>query len=87
MILSMDSVIKPIFILLVPDEFRHGYPVGLCISNKENEQAILCFLNAVKNKSSHTKIYTLVTDDDNAGRNIMQQRMFFGCDICDLSHF
>ena len=65
LILCMDSTHKTniysfkLITLLVPDEFRHGYPVAFCISNKENEQAISIFLNAVKNKSSQTKINTL----------------------------
>ena len=45
LILCMDSTHKTniysfkLITLLVPDEFRHGYPVAFCISNKENEQA------------------------------------------------
>ena len=40
------------------------------------------FLNAVKNKSSQTKINTLMTDDDNAGWNAAKN--VFGS---DLRHF
>lgn len=74
-ILCMDSTHKTniysfkLITLLVPDEFRRGYPVAFCISNKENEQAISIFLNAVKMKSPQTKVNILMTDDDNAGWN------------------
>ncbi|XP_048735607.2 uncharacterized protein LOC125651055 [Ostrea edulis] len=74
-ILCMDSTHKTnlysfkLITLLVPDEFRRGYPVAFCISNKENEQAISVFLNAVKSKSPQTKVNILMTDDDNAGWN------------------
>ncbi|XP_062599776.1 uncharacterized protein LOC134261354 isoform X2 [Saccostrea cucullata] len=88
LILCMDSTHKTnmysfkLITLLVPDEFRHGYPVAFCISSKENEQAISLFLSAVKNKSPQTTVNILMTDDDNAGWNAAKK--VFGP---DLQHF
>lgn len=85
MILCMDSTHKTniysfkLITLLVIDEFRHGYPVAFCISNKENEQAISLFLNAVKRKSPQTKVNILMTDDDIAGWNAAKS--VFGPDL------
>jgi hypothetical protein len=41
---------------MVPDEFRKGYPIAFCISNREDETAISLFLSAVKKQSPDTKI-------------------------------
>lgn len=57
MILCMDSNHKTninlfnLITLLVFDELRHKYPVAFCMSNKQNDQTISLFLNAVKSKS------------------------------------
>lgn len=85
MILYMDSTHKTniysfkLITLLVIDQFRYGYPVAFCISNKKNEQAISLFLNAVKRKSPQTKVNILMTDDDIAGWN--EAKSVFGPDL------
>mgnify|MGYP003690363481 FL=1 len=74
-ILCMDSTLKTniysfkLITLLVLDEFRHGYPVAFCISNRESEDVISVFLNAVKTRAPNTVLNVLMTDDDNAGWN------------------
>ena len=74
-ILCMDSTHKTnqysfkLITLLVPDEFRRGYPVAFCISNREDEAAISVFLNCIKSKSKETSVNVVITDDDNAGWN------------------
>lgn len=74
-ILCMDSTHKTnvysfkLITLLVLDEFRHGYPVAFCISNRESEDVISVFLNSVKMKAPNTKVNILMTDDDNSGWN------------------
>ncbi|XP_062596991.1 uncharacterized protein LOC134258447 isoform X1 [Saccostrea cucullata] len=74
-ILCMDSTHKTnsysfkLITLLVPDQFRKGYPVAFCISNREDETAIALFLNSVKSRSPETQVNILMTDDDNAGWN------------------
>ncbi|XP_061184345.1 uncharacterized protein LOC133192343 [Saccostrea echinata] len=78
-ILCMDSTHKTniysfkLITLLVPDEFRNGYPVAFCISNKEDEKAISIFLQSVKNRSPQTKVKIIMTDDDNSGWNAAQK--------------
>nr|XP_022334767.1 uncharacterized protein LOC111131491 [Crassostrea virginica] len=77
-ILCMDSTHKTniysfkLITLLVLDEFRHGYPVAFCISNRESEDAITVFLNAVKARAPNTVVNVLMTDDDNAGWNAVK---------------
>lgn len=65
---------------MVPDEFRNGYPVAFCISNKEDENAIITvFLNAVKKRSPKTNVKIIMTDDDNSGWNAAQN--VYGTDL------
>ena len=62
--------------LLVPDEFRRGYPVAFCLTNKESEDAVTFFLNKVRSSAPEVKVSLFVTDDDNAGWNAI--RSVFG---------
>ena len=84
-ILCMDSTHKTniysfkLITLLVPDEFRNGYPVAFCISNEEDENAITVFLNAVKKRSPKTNVKIIMTDDDNSGWNAAQN--VYGTDL------
>ena len=66
---STNSYSFKLITLMVPDEFRKGYPIAFCISNREDETAISLFLSAVKKQSPDTKVSIIMTDDDNAGWN------------------
>ena len=74
-ILCMDSTHNTniysfkLITLMVPDEFRKGYPVAFCISNREDELAMSLFLSSVRSLSPETKVNVIMTDDDNAGWN------------------
>ncbi|XP_062604065.1 uncharacterized protein LOC134265856, partial [Saccostrea cucullata] len=87
-ILCMDSTHKTnsysfkLITLMVPDEFRKGYPVAFCISNREDETTMSLFLSSVKNLSPETKVKVIMTDDDNAGWNAAKS--VYGS---DLQHF
>ena len=59
--------------LLVPDEFRKGYPVAFCISNKESETVIKVFLKSVNDVCPDAKVHVIMTDDDNAGWSAAQK--------------
>ena len=84
-ILCMDSTHKTneyrfkLITLMVPDEFRKGYPVAFCISTTETTTALEIFLQTVKQRcpDAHPKI--LMTDDDCAG--IQAAKSVFGQDI------
>lgn len=84
-ILCMDSTHKTnsysfkLITLMVADEFRKGYPVAFCISNREDELAISLFLSSVKALSPETKVKVIMTDDDNAGWNAAKS--VFGSDL------
>lgn len=84
-IVCMDSTHKTnsysfkLITFLVPDQFRRGYPVAFCISNREDETAIALFLKSVKSRSPDTKLNVIMTDDDNAGWNAA--RSIFGNDL------
>ena len=49
--------------LLVVDEFRCGFPVAFCISNKQDEHSLKKFFLAIKEKVGAIKCKTLMTDD------------------------
>ena len=66
---STNSYSFKLITLMVPDEFRKGYLIAFCISNREDETAISLFLSAVKKQSPDTKVSIIMTDDDNAGWN------------------
>ena len=72
-ILCMDSTHQTnaykfkLITLMVPDEFRRGYPVAFCISNKETAPILTLFLQRIKERCPNAKVNTLMTDDDLAG--------------------
>ena len=66
---STNSYSFKLITLMVPDEFRKGYPIAFCISIREDETAIYLFLSAVKKQFPDTKVSIIMTADDNAGWN------------------
>ncbi|XP_056009327.1 uncharacterized protein LOC130046477 [Ostrea edulis] len=84
-ILCMDSTHKTnsysfkLVTLMVADEFRKGYPVAFCISNREDETVMNLFLSSVKALSPETKVNVIMTDDDNAGWNAAQSVYGVSC--------
>ena len=78
-ILCLDSTHKTnvysfkLITLLVLYEFRHGFPVVFCISNRESKDVKYVFLNAVITRDPNTALNDLITDDDNAGWNAVQR--------------
>ena len=51
--------------LLVPDEFGKGYPVAHLISNRENEDVMKLFFEAVKERVGNLDVNAFISDDDN----------------------
>ena len=67
--------------LLVPDEFRRGYPVAYLITSCEDTTVLTAWFTAIKKRVGDITINALMTDDDNAGWNAFSH--VFG----DVSHF
>lgn len=84
-IFCMDLIYKinvyffKLIIFLVLDEFRYGYFVVFCVSNRESEDVIFVFLNLVKMKFFNIKVNILMIDDDNLGWNVVKK--VFGGDF------
>ena len=55
-----------LIVLMVLDEFHEGIAVGFCITNRETEVAIKCFLKIVKEKSGNLTADYFMSDDNPA---------------------
>ena len=84
-ILCMNSTHKTnqhrykLITLMVPDEFRHGYPVAFCICSKETSAVFTLFLQSVKDRCPNANVRIVMTDDDLAGFTAAKQ--VFGNDV------
>lgn len=52
-----------LYSLLVIDEFKNGYPVSFCFSNRSCEQLFEIFFNEIKNVSGKISCNTFVSYD------------------------
>ncbi|XP_053388439.1 uncharacterized protein LOC128551562 [Mercenaria mercenaria] len=77
-ILCMDSThgtnsyLFKLITLLVVDEYKRGYPVAFCVTNREDETTIKIFIESVHRRCPETVISYLMSDDDIAGFNAVR---------------
>lgn len=58
-----------LYTIVVIDEYRNGYPVAFCFSNKSDTATYKHYFNCIKNVVGNINTHIFMTDDEQAFYN------------------